>query len=168
MADTTALDKLPVTSNGKHDWTTSGSKEFMQAVKDNLAKVGLPRTSTLNGGAITGYTTHSGSTGYSVAFLRPEYAKMYEVSQERQLLNFHVVVSGEAAGLKYEPDYSWDDDADYDDEPEYHKPVNPELLEPKIKAVFESMGIKVILVKVSGWQTHWDDDIEYTVLAEIA
>jgi hypothetical protein len=114
---------------------------LMTGIRDVLKAAGLPRTSTLTGGELTGLLepNYGGSTGFSVKI----------VGADRLL--FHIVISGKPH-LRYE--------RTGDDERE---PVEPESLAPRITRVFGSMGYKVFDVKCTGWQLSWDDDVDYEV-----
>ena len=124
---------------------------LVTAIRDALAAAGMPRTSTLNGGEMNGLmpANHGGSTGFSVHF----------VPENPDQLRFHLVISGRVAGLAYR-EYE-----DHRDEETYslHEPINPELLCPRIQAVFEGLGFQVHEVRNSGHQTMWDDDVDYSV-----
>lgn len=114
---------------------------LMTAIRDVLAAAGLPRTSRLNGGEISGLIepNHSGSTGFSVKI----------VGADR--LRFHIVISGKPH-LRYVQ-------RGEDTEPE-----NPQALAPRIKQVFEKvMGYTVFDVQCAGFQLTWDDDVDYEV-----
>ena len=114
-------------------------KQAAQFIHDALQTIGLPRTSKLNGGEVRGWTTHFGSTGFSV---RKDNAS--------GMLQWHVVVSGL-------PHMSYEEDDDG------HRPSRPEVLCPRIKKLFEDMGAKVSSVKATGWQSAWDDDVSYDI-----
>ena len=117
-------------------------KQATQFIRDALQAIGLPRTSTLNGGEVTGWTTHLGSTGFSV-----------RQDSKSGLLQWHVVVSGR-------PHMSYDEDDDG------HSPSRPEILCPRIQKLFEELGMKVDSVKATSWQTAWDDDIGYAIYTD--
>jgi len=144
-AGVTASAKL----NTADIYSASGSRELMLRIKEALAAAGLPRTSTMTGGEITGLTSTYGSTGFSV---RPD--------EDGKKLNFNVVISGEAAGVRYRHF----EELQGDDVVELHEPVDPEILYPKITAVFKEIGLEPMEIAESGYQLMWDDDIEYKVV----
>lgn len=126
------------------------AKAFCQLVHDRLGAAGLPRTSTLAGGSITGWTDAIGSTGFSVNRTDP---------REKGWLRLHFVISGKVAGLRYR---TWKEvDPSDDDVIQLHEPVDPERLFPRIKDVLRGLGLVVHDVRFGGAQTHWDDDVEY-------
>ena len=118
-------------------------------VKQALEKSGLGRTSSYDGGKITGWTNNLGSTGFSVR------------KDRDGKLDWHVVISGKKH-LPYE-DYEERRDGDTYT---LHRPVNPQSLEPKIKKVFQSLKLKVLKVRYSGHQAMWDDDVTYNITTE--
>ena len=124
-------------------------REYMQRVKEALAEAGLPRTSGYNGGELTGWTHIYGSTGFSVRH------------EDTDIVVFNVVISGKAAGLDYE---TWRE-CEGDEILSMHSPIRPESLCPKIRQVFEGLGVKVLEVSENGYQMHWDDDVNYAVKA---
>lgn len=67
-----------------------------------------------------------------------------------------------AAGVRYREYEEAQDGEIY----QLHVPVNPEILERGIAKVFTDLGFIVEDVYESGYQTMWDDDIEYTVTTE--
>ena len=113
--------------------------EAVTLVKEALEKAGLPRTSTYNGAELRGWTTHFGSTGFSVR------------RESNGELCWHVVVSGRPVLA-------------YDQGEDCHKPVRPESLNPRIKAVLVGVGLEVRKVRCTGWQAMWDDDVCYEVV----
>jgi len=123
---------------------TIGGTRAVLAVKAALEEAGLGRTSTMGGGGIAGWipSNQFGSTGFSIR------------REKDGSLGWNVVISGEPH-LGYRRHRSGDTDL--------HTPVNPERLCPRIRRVFESLDIRVEDVRVSGWQEHWDDDVEYLV-----
>lgn len=116
--------------------------EAVTEVRDAMDSAGLGRTSRFNGGEITGWTQAYGSTGFSIR------------QKEDGGLSWHVVLSGRPH-LRYE---SYEDDGN-----ELHDPIAPESLCQKIRTVFEKLGLQVLIVRYSGHQTMWDDDVEYDV-----
>ncbi len=130
--------------------TTQALRAAAQTVQDlrtALEVAGLPRTSKYNGAEMTGWTDHFGSTGYSI---RP---------CKDGTLQWHVVISGKPH-LQYRPRF------DVHSGDELHEPVNADSLCPRIRKVFEQMGIKVLKLKCTGWQTAWDDDVDYDIITE--
>jgi hypothetical protein len=114
-------------------------------VRTALAEAGLPRNSQLSGGALAGLIEPNqfGSTGFSVKI----------VGAER--LEFNVVVSGKPH-LRYIRQGGEGGS----------EPHEPERLAPRVKQVFESLGFTVQSVHVGGWQTTWDDDVDYVVVTD--
>ena len=127
----------------------------MRHIAQRLADAGMPRTSKLAGGEIAGLieNNHIGSTGFSVA-----------VHEDK--VRFHVVLSGRAAGLAYQPSTNWHHDDDDDDDRELEEPINPDRLLPQVTQVFKDAGLHVQSAKCAGWQTYWDDDVDYEVLCD--
>jgi hypothetical protein len=115
----------------------------VRIVKEALNDEGLSRISKFNGGELTGWTNDLGATGFSIR------------KQADGTLQWNTVISGRPH-LIYE----------HDEEDSTSRPVNPEYLCPKIKKVFESIGLKVKEVRAHAWQTMWDDDIDYLVVTE--
>lgn len=120
----------------------------VETLKADLAAAGLPRTSNLTGGEMTGWTETQGSTGFSVG-----------PGPEPGTYRVHMVVSGEAAGVQYE---EWTEYRDDGDAIELHRPVNVDKLLPRIRQVLAARGLDVTDVKNSGYQMHWDDDLNFT------
>jgi len=122
-------------------------KRAVQAVRHALAEAGLGRTSKMNGGAVTGWIArnHGGSTGFSV---KP-------TANEGEVV-WNVVISGKPH-LSYR---SWTDS----DGMRFSEPTNPGSLSPRIRAAFEDLGLDVRSVTCGGYQTHWDDDVNYSVV----
>lgn len=118
-------------------------------VRDALASAGLGRTSRLNGGELTGWTTHMGATGFSLR----------ETTSGQ--IDWHIVISGRAH-LRYQLYKDCRDDEIY----ELHEPQNPQVLEPRIVEVFTRLGLTVHGILCTGWQTMWDDDVDYNVLTD--
>lgn len=125
-----------------------------QLIKDALAEAGMPRTSNMGGGEITGWTRVYGSTGFS---LRAGSRREMGDASEGQV-DWHIVISGKPL-LAYREYRDHDGDT-------YHEPIRPESLCPKIRQVFESLGMTVHKVRYSGHQTVWDDDINYNVVTD--
>lgn len=113
--------------------------EAVTRVKKALEEAGLPRTSKYNGGELTGWTTHFGSTGFSVRL------------QASGLLCWHMVISG-----KPHLEYRQVDDLE--------RPVKPEKLNGRIQAALHQVGLEVQEVRCTCWQTMWDDDVDYEVM----
>ena len=101
-----------------------------EAVQQALSAAGMPRTSRLNGGAVTGWTTNYGSTGFSL-----------RENKEGQIA-WHVVISGKPL-LRYRKFKEIQGDEDL----ELHEPTNPEALCARIKQVFEGVGLTVLGVE---------------------
>ena len=149
MPDTQTKTTVPVPSirdiaTGHKEQGTS----MMLHIKEALDRAGLGRTSRYAGGEITGLTTAYGSTGFSV---RLDSDGTWDI---------HVVLSGEAAGLSYRHYKKYDSEGDCRN---MHEPENAAILCPRIQAVFEELGFSVQAVRCSGWQSHWDDDVDYNV-----
>ena len=119
--------------------------QTVQDLRTALEAAGLPRASKYNGAEMTGWTDHLGHTGYSV---RP---------CKDGTLQWHVVISGKPH-LAYQRDFDG-----YSDD-ELSRPVNPESLIPRIRKVFEQMGLTVFDARCSGWSTAWDDDVDYDII----
>src|ERR1700730_18374565 len=103
-------------------------KEWAAAVKEALAAAGMPRTSEYNGGELTGWTTVFGSTGFSLRLT------------EKGQVEWHVVVSGKPLLAYREYVLPW---GRGDEIQRCHSPIDPEKLCPRIKAVFEGLGLVV-------------------------
>lgn len=124
--------------------TKKTAKDWCIQVKEALAKNGFPRTSKFNGGEVTGQTQSYGSTGFSVL----------KTKDDKRLL-WHMVISGELH-LKYM------ERRDFDGNDDGHEPINPNSISPNIKKVLEQeLGIPILHVECCGWQTMWDDDVQY-------
>lgn len=122
-------------------------QEMARLLKQALADAGMPRTSSYEGGGeLTGWTCSMGSTGFSLR------------KTDDGGVDWHLVVSGEPLMQFEEYEDAWDGDVNV-----LHRPTNPEVLYPRIKAVFESLGIAVQEVRYTGHQTMWDDDVSYNV-----
>jgi hypothetical protein len=119
-------------------------------VRDALAAAGVPRTSRHAGGEVRGLIdpNHHGSVGFAVR----EYPDRLE---------FHVVVSGKPAGMRYR---RWSESQDNGDSIDLHEPTNPMTAEPKIRAAFAAAGLNVREVRHTGHQMHWDDDVDFEVV----
>lgn len=127
--------------------------QLVTRVRDALAAAGMPRTSTMAGGALTGWTDTLGSTGFSV--------RMPSRQDDRGTpgtVVLHMVVSGKAAGLRYR---QWTDRQDEDNEMEMHEPIDAERLFGRIKAALQGIGLDVVSLHYTGAQMHWDDDVDY-------
>lgn len=110
--------------------------ELVLAAKKALEEHGLPRTSKMNGGEIRGLMrrNHRGSVGFAVW-------------DEGDTLEFHMVVGGRSAGLRYREYTEWRDDGD---SIELHEPENPEIAFGRVRQAFESVGLTVQDVRCSG------------------
>lgn len=119
------------------------------AIQDALEKVGLGRTSKMNGGHTAGFIEKNrfGSTGFSLR-PRPDGG-----------VDWHLVISGK-------PHMRYREYADHGDGETYelHEPVNPEVVYGKIRDAFSLLGLAAKEVKYEGHQTMWDDDVEYGVV----
>jgi hypothetical protein len=127
-------------------------KTGLEAVTElhrKLAEAGMPRTSQLNGGGMTGWTEAYGSTGFSVR------------KDKDGDLQWHLVVSGKPL-FAYRDYEQRSDDETY----EYHEPLETESLFPRLRAVFEDMGLAVKSLRCSGHQLMWDDDVEFSVMTD--
>lgn len=122
--------------------------EAVTLIKNALEAAGMPRKSSFNGGELTGWTSTFGSTGFSVR----------KVSDS--VVNWHIVISGKPL-LKYKKVYSWNEDGERESNGE--EPVNPDSLLPRIKKVFQDLGLDVTNLGCSGYQTMWDDDVDYDI-----
>lgn len=125
------------------------AKEWAEAVKQALAAAGMPRTSEYSGGAVTGWTKAYGSTGFSLCL------------KSSGKIDWHVVISGKPL-LKYREFKEHSDGEDYN----RHEPLRPERLIPRIKTVFQELGLVVHEVTYTGHQDHWDDDVDYNILTD--
>jgi hypothetical protein len=122
------------------------------AVQHALDEAGLKRTSKDNGAA---------TNGWIAAHYYRAYGFGVKEAKEPGMLDWSVVISGEPH-MKYE-------------ENEYlsngermtsNDPVNPEVLFPRIKKVFEGLGIEVAKVEKTGHQTMWNDDVSYNITSK--
>lgn len=122
----------------------NSGKDLTAYVRSELEKKGLVRESPYAGAENTGLTKSIGSTGYSVR----------DVGNG---LSFNIVLSGKKVGLKYVENTSGG-----------YRPTesSAQVPIPNIAAVFKSMGFKVSSVSLSGYQTMWDDDVEYTIYTD--
>ena len=123
----------------------------VQGVKAAMEAEGLKRTSRYAGGEIAGWIAMNrlGSTGFSV---RPK---------EDGRLHWHVVLSG-----RPHMRYSSYRQASGDETTEHHEPVAPEALFGRIRGIFEALGMAPHDIRVGGWQTMWDDDVDYDVVTD--
>lgn len=124
--------------------------EAVTELHQKLAAAGMPRTSTLNGGALRGWTETYGSTGFSIR------------REENGDLQWHLVVSGKPLFAYREYEHHGINGETYD----YHEPRNPESLLPRLRAVFEDMGLTVKSLACTGHQLMWDDDVEFSVVTK--
>lgn len=121
--------------------------EAVTELHQKLAAAGMPRTSTLNGGALRGWTESYGSTGFSIR------------REQNGDLQWHLVVSGKPLFSYREYEHRSNGET-YD----YHEPRNPESLLPRLRDVFEDMGLTVKSLSFAGHQLMWDDDVEFSVV----
>lgn len=135
--------------------TTLVGIEAAQMIKNALAEAGMPRTSTLNGGEVTGWTQAYGATGFS---LRAGRGRRDIDGLPEGQVDWHIVISGKPL-LRYR-EYRDEDDGTY------HLPINPESLNPRIRQVFEALGMTVHKVSCGGHQSVWDDDVSYNVVTD--
>ena len=132
-----------------------GGKTACLKVRQALAEHSFPRTSILNGAELTGWLKPNifGSTGFSVKVNPNDPAQLF----------WNIVISGKPH-LKY---HEYEENQGTDDDPDYidlHEPVSPNGIAGDIsKALQSALALDVISVKHRGHQTHWDDDVEYTV-----
>lgn len=131
----------------------AGKKEC-QELHDALDAAGLGRTSNLGGGELTGLTNAIGSTGFSVR--RTDWC-------DAPSLDWHVVVSGKHAGIRFRNYTEYTSEG----EMEMHKPVDADKIHEAIANVFHSLGMTVREVRTTGWQCHWDDDIDYNIITDM-
>lgn len=119
------------------------------AVQHAMNEAGLKRISTLNGG---------GTNGWIEAHYYRSHGFGVKPDKRPGELDWSVVVSGKPH-LRYEESRYFDgDEAMISNDPQ-----NPEILYPKIKKVFESLGMTVREVDYTGHQTMWDDDVNYNI-----
>jgi hypothetical protein len=118
-------------------------------IQHAMNAAGLGRTSTLNGGEINGWieANYYRSHGFGV-----------KQDKRQGELDWSVVVSGRPH-LRYEESRYFEDDEVLTS----NDPQNTEVLYPKIKKVFESLGMTVHQVEYTGHQTMWDDDVSYNI-----
>jgi hypothetical protein len=120
------------------------------AVQHALTEAGLKRTPSNYNGAET--------NGWVAAHYYRAYGFGVKEAKEPGMLDWSVVISGEAH-LKYEENEYLSDD----ERMTSNDPVNPEILFPRIKKVFEGLGIEVSKVEKTGHQTMWNDDVNYNL-----
>ena len=124
-------------------------------VRQALSEHGFPRTSMLNGAELTGWIGPNifGSTGFSVKVNPKNPAQVF----------WNIVISGKPH-LKYE---EYEENQGTDDDPDYidlHEPINPNGIAGDIGRILRSaLDLEVISVEHRSHQTHWDDDVEYSV-----
>jgi hypothetical protein len=129
----------------------------MRTIKDAMREAGLPHVpaessqgpSVLGRGQLTGLTTATGSTGFSV---RPD----------TDALNFNVVVSGRSAGIEYSPV----EKVRGGELITLMQPVNAEILYPRITEVFQGLSFGVREVEKASVQLMWADDIDYVITTD--
>jgi hypothetical protein len=141
---------------------TKTALDMCQSAMDALDEAGLVRTSKLSGGELTGWTDAIGSTGFSCLPLRADDTRRFVRAPAGAQLMWHVVISGKPH-LRYT---EYEDPSSRGDTIAMHSPDNPELLFPRISAVFAQLGFIVQETKYSGCQGHWDDDVEYNVFTD--
>ncbi len=128
---------------------------LMQYVRDQLAAAGLPRLgSPLDPGAeITGLIPKGafGDTGFSVQELN-----------EREL-EFHIVISGESAGIEYNEWSEWQ--GGYGTM-RCRQPTNQKSLHVKLRDTFRELGFEVKKVKNDSYEKYDNDDVSYLVITD--
>ena len=132
-----------------------GGKTACLRVRQALAEHGFPRTSMLNGAELTGWIGPNmfGSFGFSVKVNPKNPAQIF----------WNIVISGKPhlKYKEYEENQGTDDDPDYID---LHEPISPNGIAGDIsRALRSALDLEVISVEHRGHQTHWDDDVEYSV-----
>jgi hypothetical protein len=95
----------------------------------------------------TGWTNAYGLTGFSIK------------KEKDNKITINVVVSGKKAGIRYR---SHEDEEGM----KLHEPVNADALHEKIKNTLKKLGYEVEKVHTGSYQMHWDDDINYSVVAK--
>jgi hypothetical protein len=150
-----AVLKIMSVWHARIDHMTNGTVTGIRgalAMRAALESVGLGRTSKLSGGQVTGWipTNHYGSTGFS---LKP-------VANGN--IDWHLVISGKPH-MRYREYREMNGD---DDTIDLHEPVNPEVVFPKIRQAFASLGVTVKDLSFGGAQLHWDDDVSYNVTTD--
>lgn len=133
------------------------SVALMRSIRSALSNAGMAHQPTTNvdapsmlrRGQITGLTTATGSTGFSV---RPD----------SDALNFNVVVSGAKAGVDYRPV----EKVRRGETVSLMQPLNAEILCPRIADVFEELNFSVRKVQQAPVQLMWDDDIDYAIITD--
>jgi hypothetical protein len=129
----------------------------MRQVKASLRAAGMPHARserragrwTLVQGELTGLTSGYGATGFSV---RPD----------PDVLSFNVVISGREAGVSYEKAKKRKGGGLI----VVDRPVNPEILCPRIADVFASLNFSVRDVRKAPVKLMWEDDIDYEILTD--
>lgn len=129
------------------------AKQACENLKDGLEAAGLGRTSKLAGGEVRGWTNAIGSTGFSVRKTK---------WSDAPCLDWHVVVSGKNAGIRFK-EYSEFQDGEV---VELHRPIDADKIHEAIANVFHGLGLTVREVRTTGWQCHWDDDIDYNIITD--
>lgn len=122
------------------------------AIQHALDEAGLKRTSIKPGGETNGWV--------AMQYVRA-YGFGVKPTATPGQLDWSIVISGRPH-LPYEENtYRHGDDIEISKDP-----VNPETLYPRIKAVFESIGLNVQKVEYTGHQTMWDDDVSYNIATD--
>lgn len=124
--------------------------EAVRRIAEALADAGYPRTSSFAGGEWTGWTTSEGATGFS---LRESGASVV----------VSLVVSGREVGLLYRERTEY---VEGSGEMTFADPLDADRLVPLIARVLATVGLDVRSGRVSGWQTHWDDDVSYEFVVD--
>jgi hypothetical protein len=159
-----ALEKEALDKFNSHAELTG--KEAVSAIKFKLDEAGIGRNRMLltSGAEIRGWTNASGSTGFSV-----KQATEWDQKAQRTIaipgqLDWHVVVSGKQAGIKYADFTEYREHVGEMSMHEVSGSTDP--VQRKIKNVFESMGLKVHSTRMSGYQSHWDDDVDFNIITD--
>lgn len=130
-------------------------KILMRHVREHLAAAGLPRFGSEYdpGAEITGLIPKGafGDTGFSVQEL-----------SEREL-EFHVVISGENAGIEYN---EWSEWQGGHGTMKCHEPLNQRSLHVPIRDCFRDMGFDVKKVKNDSYEKYDNDDVTYLVITD--
>jgi hypothetical protein len=138
-----------------YDRAEEPGKVLMRHVREQLAAADLPRLgSELDPGAeTTGLIPKGafGDTGFSVQEL-----------SEREL-EFHIVISGENAGIEYN---EWSEWQGGHGTMKCRQPTNQRSLHVKIRDTFREMGFDVKKVKNDSYEKYDNDDVSYVVITD--
>jgi len=160
---TSPILKVPRTDRKLRIKGPLDGRAAVQTVMDALKSKGLYRVeSSLRGGELTGWTNASGSTGQSVK-VWTKYKKG-EGTHMPDFVDWHITLSGKTIGLSYDNRTEWEEGRGA---MSMHVPIHPESVLPKINYVFEKiLGLKVKESRSSGWQEHWDDDVDFNIITK--